>query len=315
MEEQKAEGIKIEVKTPTVEQPKIPFSWDKWYDKNYKLLMLIPIALLLISIAYVGIFISKNGDIFNKDVTLTGGTTITVYTEKVFSAAEVEKALIGKFNDINVRILTDVGSGKQVAFTVETKAEANDLKTALESYLGYSLDEKNSSTEFTGTALSKSFSNELIIALLLAFLFMSIVVFILFKTPLPCAYMIICAFADIVVPLAVIDSVGLRISTAGIAAFLMLVGYSVDSDILLTTRVLKRKDDSLNKRVFGSMKTGLTMTATSITAVFIAYLVVISPILKQVFLILTIGLITDVITTWLLNTGLLKWYCMKRGMQ
>ena len=314
MEERKVEGIKIEAKTSAA-GPKTPFSWDKWYDKNYKFLMFVPIALLLISIIYVGIFISKTGDIFNKDVTLTGGTTITVYTEKVVSVGEVENAMKGKFSDVSVRILTDISSGKQVAFTVETEAEAAELETALESYLGYSLDEKNSSTEFTGTALSKSFSKELIIALLMAFVFMSIVVFILFKNPLPCAYMILCAFADITVPLAIIDSIGLRISTAGIAAFLMLVGYSVDSDILLTTRVLKRKDEALNKRLFGSMKTGLTMTLTSTAAVFIAYLVVIAPSLKQVFLILSIGLMTDIITTWLLNTGLLKWYCMKRGIQ
>jgi len=312
MEDQKVEGIKIE---PKQERVKEPFNWNKWYDKNYKFLMFIPIALLLFSLVFVGIFISKNGDIFNKDVTLTGGTTITVYTEKVVSVGEVENALKAKFSDVSVRILTDIGSGKQVAFTVETEAEAAELETALESYLGYSLDEKNSSTEFTGTALSKSFSKELIIALLMAFVFMSIVVFILFKSPLPCAYMILCAFADIMVPLAVIDSIGLRISTAGIAAFLMLVGYSVDSDILLTTRVLKRKDEPLNQRLFGSMKTGLTMTFTSTAAVFIAYLVVIAPSLKQVFLILSIGLITDIITTWLLNTGLLKWYCMKRGIQ
>ena len=314
MEEQKVEGIKVEPKQQEI-KPKTPFSWSNLYDKNYKKFMFISIVLLLASLIYLGIFISRTGDIFYKDVTLTGGTTITVYTEKTISVAEIENALKGKFNDIVVRILTDVSSGKQLAFTVETRADAAEIKKSLEDYLGYALDEKNSSIEFTGAALSKSFSNELIAALLLAFLFMSIVVFILFKNFLPCSYMILCAFADITIPLATIGYLGLKVSTAGIAAFLMLVGYSVDSDILLTTRVLKRKDEELNKRIFDSMKTGMTMTLTSFIAVFIAYFIVISPVLKQVFLILSIGLLTDMIITWSFNAGLLKWYCDKRGIR
>jgi preprotein translocase subunit SecF len=294
-----------------VQTEKKPFSWSQWYDKNYKLLMIIPILLLLASLIYIGIFVSKTGDFFYKDVSLTGGTTITVYTDK-FAVADVSKAMEAKFGDVAVRSLTDVSTGKQLALTVETKANADEVKKALEDYLGFALDTNNSSVEFTGTALSQSFSNELLKALLLAFLFMAIVVFILFKNPLPCSYMILCAFADIIIPMAVIDYMGLKISTAGIAAFLMLVGYSVDSDILLTTRVLKRRGDELNKRIFSSVKTGLTMSLTSLIAVFAAYLIVISPVLKQVFLIVTIGLIVDMLTTWTVNAGLLKLYCEKR---
>jgi preprotein translocase subunit SecF len=62
------------------------------------------------------------------------------------------------------------------------------------------------------------------------------------------------------------------------------------------------------------VKTGLTMSMTSLVAVFIAYFIVISPVLKQVFLIVTIGLMTDMIITWSINAGLLKWYCEKRSI-
>ena len=42
----------------------------------------------------------------------------------------------------------------------------------------------------------------------------------------------------------------------GIAAFLLLIGYSIDSDILLTTKVLKRRMGTLFERVKSAMKTG-----------------------------------------------------------
>ena len=127
-------------------------------------------------------------------------------------------------------------------------------------------------------------------------------------------YVILSAFADIVIPLAIIDYFGIRLSTAGIAAFLMLIGYSVDTDILITTVVLKRKNEgTLNKRIFSAMKTGLTMTSVSLATVLVAYFLSVAPVLKQIFLILSIGLVTDIIITWGLNTSLLKWHCEKKG--
>ena len=284
-----------------------------WYDRYHNFLLLIPFLLLAASLAYVGVFYTQHGDIMHKDVTLTGGTSLTIYSENV-SLQALETALSKKFNDVVVRSLTDLNTGKTIAVSVETSASADAVKNETEAFLGYQLTEKNSSIEFTGDSLSKSFYKELMTAILIAFLFMSIVIFILFRSFLPSFYVIACAFSDIVIPLAMIDLLGVRISTAGIAAFLMLIGYSVDTDILLTTRVLKRKEEgTLNSRILGAMKTGLTMTITSLMAVLTAYFIAISPTLKQVFLILSIGLCADIIVTWLMNASLLKWYCEKRG--
>lgn len=296
--------------TKAVQEIKRPF-----YDRYYKLLLIIPIALLLASLAYLFMFYSEHHDIMKKDVTLTGGTSLTIYSENL-SLDDLESFLKPKFSDMTVRSLTDFKTGKQMALFIDTSSEPNELKKAVEEFLNHPLDEKNSSIEFTGSSLSKSFYKELIRAMVIAFVFMSIVIFILFRNFLPSFYVITCAFSDIIIPLAIIDFFGLRVSTAGIAAFLMLIGYSVDTDILLTTRVLKRKEEGLlNQRIWGAVKTGMTMTLTSFVAVLIAYFIVIAPTLKEVFLILSIGLFVDMIVTWLMNASLLKWYCEKRGFK
>ena len=183
--------------------------------------------------------------------------------------------------------------------------------------MGYNLTEKNSSVEFTGSALSKSFYKELRNALILAFLLMAVVVFFLFRTIIPSIAVIQAGFTDIIVPLAFLDLIGFRISGAGIAAFLMLIGYSVDTDILLTNRVLRKGDVPLNKAFKSALKTGLAMTFTSLTAVFLTFMIVkgLSPVLSEIFFILTLGLITDMISTWFGNTGILKWYCIKKGIK
>ena len=52
----------------------------------------------------------------------------------------------------------------------------------------------------------------------------------------------------------------------------MLIGYSVDSDILLTTRVLKRQG-KLNDKLAGAFHTGIIMTSTTIAAVTVLLIV------------------------------------------
>jgi len=281
-----------------------------WHDKYYKLLLLIPISLLLFSFIYMGVFYSKNQDFIYKDISLTGGTSVTI-SEKI-DQVKLKQTLSEKLEDIDIREIYDLITKEQKAVIIETKTGKDETKKILEEYLGYELvDGENSSFEFTGSTLSKNFYKQLLIAILIAFVFMALVVFIIFRTFIPSAAVIICAFANILMTLVFVNMLGMKISSAGIVAFLMLIGYSVDTDILLTTRILKRKGEApLNKRIFSAFKTGITMTLTSLLAIVFALFVVrsFSVILSQIFTVLAIGLGFDLLNTWITNVSILKWY-------
>lgn len=285
------------------------------YDKYYKLFFFIPLILLLLSLTYLGIFYSKTGDIISKDVSLSGGTSITLNGE--ISQEQIELQLKEKFPDVSFTKLTDATTGKQIALMVESSASPEELTSVLEEILGYSLNEQNSSTEFTGAALSNNFYKQLIMALIISFVLMSIVVLIMFRTIIPSLAVIFAVFADIVMPLALIDMLGIKISAAGIAAFLMLIGYSVDTDILLTTRALRSTEDNVNKRIFRAFKTGSLMTLTALLAVLPAFFIItgLPDSFRQIFLILALGLFADLINTWLTNASIIKWYCKRKGIQ
>ena len=284
----------------------------KWHDKFYKYLLLIPIILLLFSFIYIGNFYSKNNDVMYKDVSLTGGTSVTIYED--INAEALEEALSEELEDLSIRKIYDLITNEQEALIIETVSEGEYTQEVLENYLGYKLDDKNSSIEFTGSSLSASFYKQLLLAILIAFIFMAIVVFIIFRTFIPSTAVIISAFADIFMTLVLVDIWGIKMSTAGIVAFLMLIGYSVDTDILLTTRLLKRHEGSVNHRMYNAFKTGITMTLTSLLAVLLALFVVksFSVILTQIFTILAIGLGFDIMNTWITNASILKWYIEKK---
>ncbi len=301
---------KQEIEKP-VEKIKFGERFEKFHDKNYKLLLLIPLSLLLFSIIYMGVFYSQNQDFIHKDISLTGGTSVTI-NEKI-NMVNLKNNLSDKLENIKTREIYDLITREQIATIIETKTDGQQTKQVLEDYLGYELNEENSSFEFTGPSLSESFYKQLLIAILFAFAFMAIVVFIIFRNLVPSAAVIISAFADILMTLVLVNLLGIQMSSAGIIAFLMLIGYSVDTDILLTTKVLKR-EGPLNKRIFGAFKTGTTMTLTSLLAITFALVIVssFSNILTQIFMILAIGLGFDLLNTWITNVSILKWYVKKK---
>jgi preprotein translocase subunit SecF len=116
------------------------------------------------------------------------------------------------------------------------------------------------------------------------------------------------------------DVFGIALSLGTVAALLMLIGYSVDTDILLTTRLLKRKGE-LGDKIKDAMKTGMTMTLTTLAALIALFLVssgsyLVSSftridIIRDISVVLIFGLIADIINTWMTNVGILKWYLEK----
>lgn len=290
--------------------------------RKYKITLIITLCIIALSIAYLIIFHAKTGDLMYKDISITGGAVFTVYTDKPIDLQQIELAIRQELTnlgqkDLLLRKITDIQTGKQLALSVEAKIQEQDiskLKDSISKSLQIEITEKNSSTEFTSSSLGTSFYKELILALFLAFAFMAIVIFIQFKSFIPSIAVVLCAFTDITLSLVIIDIIGMPLSIGGISAFLMLIGYSVDTDILLTTRLLKRREPGIEERHKSSIKTGLTETITSLVAVLIAYFIVSSPILKEIFLIISIGLLVDMFGTWIQNASILRLYCYKKNI-
>lgn len=282
------------------------------YVKYNKKLVIIPILIIILSLAVIINNYVKTGDIVNKDVTLKGGVTATIYTE--ISKEEIEEKLKNEIKkDSIVRKLAEFGTEKQIGLIIEVSdIKSKDLELILEKILEIELIEENFSMEETGPSLGESFYRQMLIAILIAFILMSIVIFIAFRSVIPSLAVVLSAFADMLAAIAFIDLIGIKLSTSGIAAILLLMGYSIDTDVLLTTKVLKRKEGTIMERVFSSMSTGLTMTFTTISALTVGYFVSNSYILKQMFIILLAGLLVDIIMTYLLNTRILIWYTSKK---
>lgn len=268
----------------------------------YKLLMLVPALTLLLSLGYI--YYLATGPGFLLDIDLRGGTQISFGIEGHPDIAHIE-ALLEEYEP-NVRTARSL-----TGYTVIVEVSPETNVTAVLNVLKSAYHIEDYSVQSVGPALSAAFFRQAQIAMLIAFIFMAIVVFIIFRIPTPCFYVILSAFADIVEAFAASQFLGIRLSLATFAALLLLIGYSVDTDILLTTRLLKTEGE-LKFKLKRAMKTGLTMMCSTGAALLALFVMSSSTIITQIASVLLIGLLFDIMNTWITNAGLLRWYLEKK---
>src|SRR3989344_2314987 len=137
-----------------------------------------------------------------------------------------------------------------------------------------------------------------------------LLVFLFFRTFVPSLAIIIGAFSDIVIALGAMGFFGIPLTFPSFAALLMLVGYSLDTDIMLTMRML-RQEGTPRDNAYAAMKTGTTMTLTGLIAFGVLFLLSLFthiPTYFEISSVALVGLIGDLFATWGINALLMLWH-------
>ena len=278
---------------PQFEVPEVDYS--RYSNRQ---LMAVPLAVLLVALLIVGGMWVLTGSPANLGIDFSGGSELTVQTS--LSSAE----LAAQFDEPVVSVQGIEGENNYVV-TFET-ANVGAVRETAEAH--------DSITVLGSGETSPIFGDEnkkwALIGLVIAFTGMSILAFALFRTFIPSLAIVVSAFSDMLVPIAVFNLLGLKLSLGTVAALLMLIGYSVDSDILLTNHVLRRSGD-FYESTYRAMETGVTMTVTSIAAMAVMGIAATFfgiELMASIGLILVIGLSTDLVNTYMFNVSLLRWY-------
>jgi len=279
------------------------------YDRySNKQLLVIPLTVLAIALLILGGMWMLTGSPAHLGIEFAGGTELTIQTTD--DRERIEEVYGG---DIE-RIQTISGEEHQFILTFGEIDEEGYSSIAEESLqpVADDTDVVIGSREFSATFAGEQQTLALY-AIVAAFLGMSLLAFILFRTFIPSIAIVISAFSDIMIPLAAMAVLDISLTLGTVAALLMLIGYSVDSDILLNTHILKRSGD-FYESTYRAMQTGVTMTLTSMSAMFVMFIVASLfgiEILAAIGLILFIGLAADLMNTYMLNLSLLRWYKFK----
>ncbi len=284
------------------------------YEQKYKTLLIIPILLVILAIIQISVQYATTGDFVHKGISLQGGSTISFPVEETINQAELQAFLKEKFPGADITVRTISSAGTITGLAIDSDAQQDEEIDALRSAIlqKTSVPLNDISVEVIGSSLGENFFKQTFIALIVAFILMGLTVIIYFRMLIPSLAVILAGFSDIIVTLAIFNLTGMKLSTAGVAGFLMLIGYSVDTDILLTSRVLKQHHGTVMERIYGAIKTGLTMTITTLVAVAVALLLVKSDTVKQIMLIIFMGVLVDIVMTWIQNVAILRMYLERK---
>ena len=267
----------------------------------------VPLAILAVALVVIGGWYLATGAPVDPGIDFTGGTELRVVVDAPPDQAREQIRSTFSPDPATIRTV-GVGGGSQTEYvlTFQTDQATSEELAAQARDAGFEV--------LSSYEVSASFGQQTqLLALggvVVAFIGMSLVVFALFRTFVPSIAVVISAFSDIVIPVALMNLLGIELSLGTVAALLMLIGYSVDSDILLNNHVLRRSGD-FYESVHRAMRTGVTMTLTSLSAMIVMTIVASLfgiQLLTAIGIVLVFGLATDLMNTYMLNLSLLRWY-------
>ena len=250
--------------------------------------------------------ISFTGD-FNSNVSQVDSLLAPLINKGFLKSNDLRDIKSAKNND-DLKTATN-----QVLMTANDNF-AQEARNIITTQLNLGKDAKIQVREVAPT-LGHNFWKTSINVLIIALVLLILIILLFFREVVPSVLIIFAAVFDILAALAGMSLFNLSLSLTTIPALLMLIGYSVDTDIMLSTRVLKDKLTSPLQSANHSIITGLTMTgttfATIIVMLIVSYLTQMI-VMYEISLILISGLIGDTISTWLFNAPALLSYVNKR---
>jgi preprotein translocase subunit SecF len=265
----------------------------------------IPLVVLVIALLITGYTFFTTGSPLHLGVDFKGGTMVTLKTTG--SDAQLQS----EFGSYPINLISDAGNGQK---TIRFDQMSSDQQDSLANYVNEHYP--GSSIEHTGSTWSAANQTQAVWAIVIAFIGMAITIFIIFRSFVPCVAVIMSAFSDIMIAVALMNLFNIDLTFGTFAALLMLIGYSVDTDILLTTKVLGERK-YIDKKITSVRATGLTMTGAAIAAFLVLHIVSSYdfllgfspiPVLAAISTVMIFGLVADLMNTWFFNAGLLKWY-------
>lgn len=289
--------------TEQIDPVQLPFGIGQVDYTKYsnRKLATIPLAVLAVALTILVIWaavMTPTGTPVAMGIDFTGGTEVQIQTTD--SRAEIDAA----FGDADASIQQIQGLDN--TWVVTFQSDDTDAIQQQAQQAGYEVR----SIQSKSAAFSKDSQMQAIVGVAIAFLGMSIIVFLLFRSFVPSIAVVVSAFSDMMIPLALMNLFGIKLSLGTVAALLMLIGYSVDSDLLLNNHVLRRRG-TFYESAYRAMRTGVTMTLTSLSAISVMTIVAEFfgiPLMPEIGVVLVFGLVADLMNTYLLNMSLLRWY-------
>lgn len=218
--------------------------------------------------------------------------------------------------EVNVRPTGQTAGG--YGFEIEVLVEALDneregkVKGVLLDHFGVEEDARAewlaahyTKPESMGSILTSIYRGQAWQAIICAFIAMAIIILVIFMRKITVGAILLTVGLNLLGIFGCMAIFGVPLSPASVIGVLLIIGYSVDTNILLSTRALKRVGGEVRERVADAMRTGMVMCCTTLLVLITINIFMTAPALDQLSAVLIFGIVADIFNTWFMNAGLL----------
>ncbi|MFQ5636428.1 MAG: protein translocase subunit SecF [bacterium] len=279
-----------------------------------KVALLVSALLILVGI---GSLIIHGGP--NYSIDFLGGTTLAYKFQNEISIADVRNAVSkAGFSGSEIK---NFGSGNEILIRIEEQEQDNRITTAIDSALTSSFTDNSHKLEMrdtVGPRIGSELRTAATLSILIAMFF--ILLYISWRFEFIFAVgAIIAVFHDVLITLGVFSILRLELSLAIIAAFLTIVGYSLNDTIVVFDRIRENlkllRRDTYEKIINTSINQSLSRTViTSLTTLIVVLILYIfgSEVIRNFAFALIVGVIVGTYSSVFIASPILVEWQMRR---
>jgi preprotein translocase subunit SecF len=289
------------------------------FDFLGKTKIFLPISLLLIVISAIVLIPGVRG--LRMGIDFTGGMEFTVLFTEAVDTAEIRNAL-GNISasdaDLTKSVIQDAEGNKKIITMQLTDSDvADDIVAMLQR--DFPVQEQGISRQFTGQQVSRELAEKGWQAVLLALV--AILVYISWRFRLRYAIGAVAAILhDVIIALGLFAIFQVEVNLATIAAFLTIVGYSLNDTIVIYDRIRENLKLEKRKSVFEvinlSVNQSLSRTLNTSITTFIPVIILFifgGAVLRGFSMALLIGVIVGTYSSMYIANPILYAWTMKAG--
>jgi Preprotein translocase subunit SecF len=157
--------------------------------------------------------------------------------------------------------------------------------------------------------------NQFLFFVILAMILAAFIIFIAFRASKITLNIISTILFDVVGLLSILSITKYPIGANGFIGMLMILGFAIDNNVVLSTNIVKEKDKPFIERVRMSFRVGMLMEVIALYTLLLLYFIVPEPSVDEFAFVLSIAIILDLLYYLIGNIPLYKYFEAKKEQE
>jgi preprotein translocase subunit SecF len=280
-------------------------------ENNYKKFLLLSISLFAIFIGIILFNYFKYGYIINKSITISGGYVTLINNNYNLTNTEIQNIL----NQMNITDYVLYSTPNIIYIESRDQINGTLLINLLNQYYNISIQPSDISIQQYSSLVGDLIFNQFLFFVILAMILAAFVIFIAFRVSNTTLNIISTILFDIIGLLAILSITKYPIGANGFIAMLMILGFAIDNNVVLSTNMIKEKDKPFIERVKMSFRVGMLMEIIALYTLLLLYFIVPDPSVNEFAFVLSTATILDLIYYLIGNIPLYKYFEAKKEQE